>query len=231
MQRFNKKRVFIKNISNKKKFKMKKTQLTTAFILIFLLFSAITVAQSTETRNLSGFTKVDFGAPGKVNIRIGSEFNVAFEGEQVFLDQVEAKISNGTLIIRRIKQTIRWWQKINYKSDDFRVTVNITMPAISGISVSSLGNVEVFDSIKTGSLSLKASDLGGIILNNVSGEYLNCEIEDLGRILVQGNGSFDKADIRIKDLGRFNGEYLKLETSNVKTTDLGGIKYSESSKN
>ena len=198
---------------------MKKTLLTTTIILTFLLTSTVAVAQLTEIRNenLSGFTKVYTEVPGKINIRIGAEFKVVMEGEQDYLANIETIVSEGKLIIRDNRK----YEFKKVHSNNGKFTANITMPAISGLTISSFGNIEVFDSFKTDSLSLELDGLGKLILNDVSGEYLNCEISGAGRIIIQGNGFFKKANVDISGVGRYVGESLKLETANVNISGLG----------
>ena len=198
---------------------MKKTQLTTTFILTFLLSSAIAMAQSTEIRNLSRFTKVAFSVPGNLNISIGSEFKVVLEGNKNFLSEIITEVSNDRLTIRRKEESKNWFRRtsgINNWTD--KVTVNITMPAISDLSVAGSGTVEVFDSFKTNSLNLTVSGSGRLILKNVSSENLNCSITGSGRIVIDGDNSCDNANISVTGSGRLmlnniSGEELKCRTS------------------
>ena len=214
---------------------MKKTQFTTvALILAFLLSSAITIAQSTETRNLTGFTQVSFGVPGNLNIHIGSEFKVILEGDKDFLAEIITDVSNGRL-------TIRTKERRKPMFNNKKVVVNITMPAISGLSVSGSGTAEIFDSFKTESLSLVVSGSGQLILNDVSSENLSCSVTGSGDIIISGasgkdlrcsvtgsgnitlksSGSFSTADISITGSGKYIGESFKIETAKIRVTGSG----------
>ena len=207
-------------------------------------------AQSTENRNLSGFTKVSFGVSGNLNIRIGNEFKVVLEGDKDLLAAIETNVSNDRLTIRikerenrrRGRRDWNWYQSSeSYRFRNEKVTINITMPAISELSVSGSGTAEVFDSFKTGSLSLSVSgsgklilndvlseDLscsvsgsGGIIINSVSGKELDCRISGSGSIRIRGNGFFNNADIGITGSGDYFGEFLKLDTAVIAVTGSG----------
>jgi hypothetical protein len=218
---------------------MKKLTFIASAILTMVMFSATVAAQKTEVRNLSRFSKINFAVPGNLNIRIGSEFKVALEGDEDLLAEIETGISNDRLTIR-IKEDRRprnWWANFNNK----KVTVNITMPAIAGLSVSGSGTAEIFDSFTTNSFDLSVSGSGRLIINdmlseklncsvtgsgniainNMSGEELNCRVTGSGNITVRGNGSFNKADISITGSGRYNGELIKLETANITVTGSG----------
>ena len=196
----------------------------TILILTFLLCSNVDgKTKFTQIRNVSEFTKVDFVAKGNVNIRIGSEFKVVLEGEQDYLSNIETTVSNGKLTIKN-NSIIRGNRKSEFKkifSKHIKITVNITMPAISGLAIYGFGDIEVFDSFKTDSLSLRLSGEGKLILNDVSGEYLNCRISGVGRIIIQGKGSFNNADVGISGIGRYVGEFLKLETAKVNLSGIG----------
>jgi len=197
---------------------MKRQTLTTCAVLI-MAFSSV-VAQSTENRNLSGFTKVSFAVPGNLNIRIGSEFRVVLEGNKDFLSEIITEVSNNGLTIKREPES--GWRSGRNRSrfNNERITVNITMPAISSLSVTGSGTTEVFDSFKTSSLSLSVTGSGRLMINDVSGENLNSTITGSGSIFIKGNG-FDKADIKITGSGSYTGESLKLETANITVTGSG----------
>jgi hypothetical protein len=219
---------------------MKKITLTTCAILVMVLFSAKATAQSTETRNLSGFTDIRFGVPGNLNIRIGSEFKVVLEGNTDFLSEIETNVSNGILSVRRKDtENRRRWRGSLFNNE--KVTINITMPIISGLSVAGSGTAEVFDSFNTGSLnftvsgsgqiivndvsceklSCSVSGSGNIIINSVSGKDLTCRISGSGNITAKGSGSFNKADIGISGSGNYTGESLKLEAANISIAGSG----------
>ncbi|MDO9580084.1 MAG: hypothetical protein Q7J06_05895 [Bacteroidales bacterium] len=46
-----------------------------------------------ETRDLAGFTKVNFGVSGNLYINLGKEFKVVLEGEQSLLENIETNVS------------------------------------------------------------------------------------------------------------------------------------------
>ena len=202
---------------------MKKIKLTTYAVLIMALFSVTVAAQTTETRNLSGFTKVAFGVPGNLNIRIGSEFKVVLEGNKDFLAEIETKISDDRLNIK-IKNVERgWFSGRGSKFNNEKVVVNITMPAISSLSVSGSGNAEVFDSFKTGSLSLDLSGSGRLIVSNISGKDLSCKVSGSGNININGNNSFDKVDLGISGSGRITLNNMLGEDLNCRISGSGNI--------
>jgi hypothetical protein len=198
--------------------KMKKTSFITTLIMAFVLSCTTTFAQSSETRNLSGFTKVNYSGVGNLNIHIGSEFKVVLEGDAERIAETETKVSNGKLIIREKKMRNRFGN--NRTSDTKIVTANITMPTITDLSVSGIANAEVFDSFTSESLNLRVRGISKLILNDVSGKYLNSKVSGISHITIQGNGSFDKANIRARGISSYTGEYLKIETAKVK---LSGI--------
>ena len=203
---------------------MKKTQFTTTLILTLLLSSAIAAAQSTtEVRNLSGFTEVAFGVAGNLNIRIGSEFKVTLEGDNDILEETVTEVSNDRLVIKR-KDNRPAFRLFNNSSslNNKRVIVNITMPAISGLSVSGSGRAEVIDSFTAGSLNLSVSGSGQLKLNNVSGEDIDCRISGSGRIVA--------ADIKARSLnlattgsGRIALNDVSCENLNSSITGSGSV--------
>jgi len=198
---------------------MRKTPLITALILTTVLSCTTAFTQSYEIRNHSAFTKVKFSVVGNINIRIGAEFKVALEGDSERLAETQTKVSNGKLIIREKKWRNRRRSQDN--ADTKKVTVNITMPAISELSVSGIGTAEVIDSFKAESLNLNVRGISKIILNDVSGKYLNCNAKGISHIIIQGNGSFENADMKIKGISSYTGDSLIIETAELKISGIG----------
>jgi hypothetical protein len=205
---------------------MKKLTITASAILIMVIFSATAAAQTTEIRNLSGFTKVDFGVPGDLNIRIGSEFKVTLEGDNDILEETVTEVSNDRLVIKRKdnRPAFRLFKFNSYSSsfNNKRVIVNITMPAISGLSVSGSGRAEVIDSFTAGSLNLSVSGSGQLKLNSVSGEDIDCRISGSGRIVA--------SDIKARSLnlsttgsGRITLNDVSCENLNSSITGSGSV--------
>lgn len=192
---------------------MKKIIFIAVSLLLTLFSTAFIYGQSSdkETRNLSGFTKVSFGVPGNLYISLGSDFKVVLEGDKDFIADIETEVSGGRLVIRKDN-----WTQFNNK----KVIVNITMPAIEGLSVSGSGQAEITDAVKADDFDLGVSGSGKLIVNEVFADNLECGISGSGDIIIKG-GSIEDAEISISGSGGYTGESLKLKRAEISISGSG----------
>lgn len=191
---------------------MKKT-----VIFLFFLILAVNVSsgQATlkETRNVSGFTKVIFGVSGNLFIRQGSEYRLEIEGPRSVLDEIDTEVSGGRLLIKRDV-----WR---FTFRDEKVTINITMPELEGLSVSGSGNAEVYEFKNLDDFELNVSGSGKILVNNLNADDLVCVISGSGDIFLKGEGSADRAEISISGSGSFRGEEVEIDNIEAKLSGSG----------
>lgn len=188
-----------------------------AVILLFFLILAgnLLSGQGTakETRNVSGFTKVIFGVSGNLYIRQGSVYSLEIEGPRSVLDEIDTEVSGGRLLIKRDV-----W---GFTFKDEKVTINLMMPDLEGLSVSGSGNAEVYEFTNLDDLELNVSGSGKILMNRLNADDLFCGISGSGDILLKGNGSADRAEISISGSGSFRGEEVEIDKIEVKLSGSG----------
>lgn len=102
--------------------------------LIFPALFVLAVASpaSAETRNLSGFTRVQASAGYDVNIEVGPAFSVNVEGPGA--DRVLTRVSGDRLTV---EPTPGW-----HWGTRPRATVNVTMPSLDGLDASSGADID-----------------------------------------------------------------------------------------
>jgi len=196
---------------------MKRGFFLSALILSVIVSAGFAGNQSDvkETRNVSGFTKVNFGVAGNLYINIGPEFKVVLEGEKKYIDDVITEVSGGKLVIKNENWKINNW-RMNEK-----VNVYITMPELAGLGVSGSGKAEVKDAIKTSDLGLSVSGSGKIYISDITVSALSCGISGSGDIILSGSGSCSKADISISGSGNYDGLPLKIGTAEIHISGSG----------
>jgi len=196
---------------------MKRGFFLSALILSVIVSAGFAGNQSDvkETRNVSGFTKVNFGVAGNLYINIGPEFKVVLEGEKKYIDDVITEVSGGKLVIKNENWKINNW-RMNEK-----VNVYITMPELAGLGVSGSGKAEVKDAIKTSDLGLSVSGSGKIYISDITVSNLSCGISGSGDIILSGSGSCSKADISISGSGNYDGLPLKIGTAEIHISGSG----------
>ena len=151
---------FVLNKISLNYYAMKRGIILSALILSIAVSSGFAGNQSVEkeTRNVSGFTKVNFGVSGNLYINIGPEFKVVLEGEKRYLDEIITEVSGGKLVIKNERKT-------GDSIMNEKITVYITMPELNGLGVSGSGKAEIKDAVKTDDLGLSVSGSGKIIYN------------------------------------------------------------------
>jgi hypothetical protein len=116
-----------------------------------------------ETRNASGFTKIDAGGAINVQVAVQKDFSVVVQADDNLLTNIKTEVSGDTLKI--------------YSEDSIspktRINVLVSMPVIEGLDVSgaSTGNVA---GVNTDLLELKASGASKIKIDGTAKE-LNAE--------------------------------------------------------
>ena len=196
---------------------MKSRLLISAFIVAISLVTTFSYGQTAnkETRNLSGFTKVNFGISGDLYINIGSEFKVVLEGDKSTLEDIETEVSGSKLVIK----DENWHSHGNQK-----VTVYITMPELAGLGVSGSGKAEIKDAVKTGELDFSVSGSGRIVAADLALGKLNVGISGSGDVIIGGNGEAASADVSISGSGNYSGESLKIANADFHISGSGSCK-------
>lgn len=132
-----------------------------------------------ETRNLSGFTKIDAGGAINVEVAVQKDFSVAVEADDNLLTNIKTEVSGDTLKIYSE-------DRISPKT---RINVVISMPELEGLDVSgaSSGNIA---NVNADSLELKASGASKIKINGTTKE-LNAE--------ASGASSIDAESLKVEN--------------------------------
>lgn len=167
----------------------------------FFLVASNSFGQSKETRDVSGFTGVNFGIAGNLYIKLGSGFQVTLEGNGKYISEIETVVRNGKLIIRR--------DNLSFFNNE-RVDVYVTMPELKSLGLSGSGKATVEGTVKTDLLDLSVSGSGKITIPEVSLTELNCSISGSGDIYLEG-GEVGNADVKISGSGNYAGDKVVIK--------------------
>ena len=196
---------------------MKSRLLLSAFIVAISLTTGFSYGQTVnkETRNLSGFTKVNFGISGDLYINIGTEFKVVLEGDKSQLEEIETEVSGSKLVIKQDN-----WHTHGHD----KVTVYITMPELAGLGVSGSGKAEIKDAVKTEELDFSVSGSGRIVTADLALGKLDVGISGSGDVIIGGSGEAASGDVGISGSGNFAGESLKIANAEFHISGSGSCK-------
>ena len=196
---------------------MKSRQLISLFIIAMTLTTGFLKGQTVnkETRNLAGFTRVNFGISGELFINIGPEFKVVLEGEKSLLEEIETEVTGSKLVIKKDS----WHSHGNEK-----VTAYITMPELTGLGVSGSGKAEIKDAVKTENLDFSVSGSGRLVSADLTLGKLNVGISGSGDVIIGGSGEATSADVSISGSGNYSGESLKIANADFSISGSGSCK-------
>lgn len=184
-----------------------------ALFVITIILSGFAAGQKKETRNHRGFDRVGFGIPGNLIIKLGPEFSVVLEGDQDDLEEIITEVSGDKLIIKQESWRYRFEEK---------VSVTITMPGITGLSVSGSGNAEIVDDIKDADdLDLSVSGSGKIITAGIVVDEFQCGISGSGDVIIGSAGEADRGEISISGSGGYRGENFEIDHLAVRVSGSG----------
>jgi hypothetical protein len=194
---------------------MKKVMFYLASAVLFaaICSPAFSQSDSRETRNARNFSRISYGVPGTLNVSIGPEYKVILEGRSDILREIETDVTGDRLVIKQ-----RNWR---FSMRDPRITVYVTMPEISGLSVSGSGRAEIKDPVNTRRLDLSVSGSGKLYASKVDAKELRCSISGSGDIIMNNGGRADQADISISGSGNFTGESLIAEELSARISGSG----------
>jgi hypothetical protein len=193
---------------------MKRVIYSAVLLIAMVLTTGQASAQSKETRNVKGFTKVSFGVSGDLFIKIGPEFGLTIEGDKSDLNEIETVVSGDRLVIKKEN-----W-RFSLRNDE-RVIINLTMPELEGVGVSGSGKVEIMDPVEADRLSLNVSGSGKLITDDLSVDNLDCGISGSGDIILGSGGSVDQGEISISGSGGFSGEGVEIDHLEVSISGSG----------
>lgn len=103
-------------------------------------------AAHAETRNVSGFTKVEANAGADVEVTIGGAFRVEVTGRDA--DRIQTRLSGDTLVV----EPVRGWSWRGPR----QATIRVTMPSVDGLSAASGADL-VATGLNGGAITLDSS--------------------------------------------------------------------------
>jgi hypothetical protein len=110
-----------------------------------MVLAAVGAAHA-ETRNVSGFTKVEANAGTDVEVTIGSPFHVEVTGRDAA--RIQTRLSGDTLVV----EPVRGWSWRGPRQANIRVT----MPRVDGLSAASGADL-VATGVNGGAITLESS--------------------------------------------------------------------------
>jgi hypothetical protein len=169
----------------------------------------------TETRDVSGFSGIDFRIGGDVYFKKDSVYKVEVSAQRNILDKLETYVSEGNLVIKPSNGIhIR-----SYKD----VTVMVSGPEMNRLRVSGSGNISTSDAFTTSSLDVDVSGSGKITVADITAGYADLKISGSGDIKIQ-NGAITEEKLKISGSGSIDLSNVTAEKATTTTSGSGDIR-------
>ncbi|ODS84467.1 MAG: hypothetical protein ABS46_03560 [Cytophagaceae bacterium SCN 52-12] len=152
--------------------------------LVMGIVSAAYAQESRRTFDLKDFDKLSVGSAFKANVSKSNSFRVVATGEQQDLDDLEAKISGRTLVIK-------------YKNSRNRrkgVTLDIEMPALAGVDLSGAASMKAAGFNGGNDLKLDVSGAAKLALEIEAGD-VSFDLSGASSTMLTGSARSLKGDI------------------------------------
>lgn len=182
-----------------------------------LLFINCSSAQKRETRSVSGFTNVALSIAADIYLSQTNEFKVEIEAPADYLEEIETIVEGDVLKIKK---------KSNFSFDfgNKKVKVYISMPKITGLSISGSGDILAQTAIKADDLKVKISGSGDVKIDNLSVKNLEMSISGSGDIFMAGPDVAESASYTISGSGDISNEGLQCKKVEIQVSGSGDVK-------
>ncbi|QNH62024.1 head GIN domain-containing protein [Hymenobacter sediminicola] len=198
---------------------MKNLRYFSLILLLALLAPVFQLAAASgrEVRTVAAFTKLSLSNSVRVILRQGSPQRVEVEASAADLARLETTVENSKLHIGTKREEGKMWN--NSGRFEGPVTVYVTMPTVSELSVSGSGQLTAETDIKADALSLSISGSGKITVPKLKADKLNTSVSGSGEITLAG--SCPQHEARISGSGNVRASDLRTETSAIRISGSG----------
>lgn len=169
----------------------------------------------TQSRTVRGFREIDLGAPAHLVLKQGARESMSVRTDRRLLPYLRTQVRGGRL---EIELDHREWRRTVHEDCLHDTVIEITVPALAGLSVSGAGSAEI-PSWTGQRFSLALSGAGSAVIRRASLADLDVGISGAGTLTAAGQASRQKIDI--SGAGNFSGERLAAQSAAVSISGTG----------
>lgn len=184
-------------------------------VLIGALAPAPAAAQTTETYDVSGFSKLDIGVRGTVSLSQGDTESLTITGPEDVVSDIEVEVINGRLTVDYGPKN---WIEQFFSGEEDAVEVEVSMSTVEEVMVSGGSEIIGATPIEADNLRVGVSGAGEIDLQ-ISANRLRSEISGAGEMNLEG--SADTHDIDISGAGTVRAADLETSSSSIRVSGAG----------
>ena len=191
-----------------------------SYTIVALLMVGATLkssAQSSESRQVSGFDAIASAGPFDVHVNINGTESLKIEASSSILNEIETVVESGKL-------EIKFKHHYNWNHDHVgKIDVYVTAKALSSLVNSGSGSIKVEGVVKGENVDVVLSGSGNI-QSAVKAGNLHATISGSGDIELRG--SADEAKVTISGSGEMKGRELKTNSASATIAGSGSAYFS-----
>ncbi len=193
------------------------------FCLVVITTSACTINMTTgsgkvktETRNVTGFSGVQFAGLGQLDIIQGTSEGLTIEGEDNILPKIVTDVRSGVLYIGFERDN---WQDMVRPTRNLIFTLKVKN--LNSLDLSGLGNVTV-PRLTAEALSIKVSGAGGVKIAQITANTVTSSMSGAGNVDLAGK--ITGQTLTLSGLGNYSAGDLESQTASITVSGAGGAK-------
>jgi len=188
-----------------------------SLLWVLLIVSEITLAQAeTEERNLSTFTGISLRIPGKLHLTQGNVQRVEINAKSATLKDVITEVNGRQLVIRFASRNL-----LSRTFDPGKIEMYITIPEVSGLSVSGSGDIIGEGEIKALITDFSVSGSGNITLDRLNCDRIKSVVSGSGDIILNGDKKASEFTGVISGSGNIKASGLEAENVDITISGSG----------
>lgn len=185
-----------------------------------MLLVSFAATAGRETREVASFDQVTLAGSATVILVQGSPQKVEVDAQSEDLTHLETAVSGNRLRIGTKQESGTKWTNYKFKGP---VTVYVTVPNISALTVSGSGRMKATDGLKAKELDLNISGSGTMELGQVQTDELETTVSGSGGVNISG-GVAPRQAIRISGSGGVQAPKLQTKKCEVRISGSGNCR-------
>ncbi|NLE75791.1 MAG: DUF2807 domain-containing protein [Chloroflexi bacterium] len=168
----------------------------------------------TETRSVSGFSRVDVSSLYDLTIVVGDREDLTVEAEDNMMRYVQSQVRGGTLRLGLEGNPAR----ISFQPTK-RIRYTLTVRSLAGLTTSGIGRVQI-DDLETERLRLTLSGDTTVIIDRLSADDLQVNSSGVSRVTI-GEGSVGTQDLEVSGASIYEAGDVESQRARVEISGAG----------
>ena len=170
-----------------------------------------------QARTVASFTAVTAAGSMRVVVRQGSPQRVEVEASAADQAKVETEVEDGRLRVGQRRDSNKMWgSSVRF---DGPVTVYVTAPNLTGVSVAGSGDMRVDGPVQASDFKVSVAGSGNLSLTQLTAQEVKTSVAGSGNITLGGNCT--RSNVSIAGSGNVRAAELRTDDTTVRISGSG----------